>query len=174
MVHCSIPTVIYGSSLCYSPLTSQPLHLLPMHHTTLTHFMNNMSSLSDLLDIHAPMITKRLIKPPSWIVNEFRTARYLHRKHERTLRRNKSPVNRASLRWQINRCNHLQNKNKEQYYQDLVKENCGDGVTLWCVLRKVLAGFPVLPFDTVLMKSHLQTGLVHFYRQSKQIRNIQK
>ena len=47
-------------------------------------------------------------------------------------------MNRARLRWQINRCNHLLNKNKGQYYQELVKENYGDGKKLWRALSKVL------------------------------------
>ena len=34
------------------------------------------SSSSDLLDIHAPLKTRRLAKPaPDWITNEFRTAK---------------------------------------------------------------------------------------------------
>ena len=36
-------------------------------------------------------------------------------------------MNRAHLRCQINRYNHLLNKNKGQYYQELVKENSDDG-----------------------------------------------
>ena len=47
-------------------------------------------------------------------------------------------MNRACLRRQINRYNHLLNKNKGQYYQELVKENSGVGKKLWRVLRKVL------------------------------------
>ena len=38
----------------------------------------------------------------------------------------------------LNRCNHLLNKNKGQYYQDLVKETSGDGKKLWRALSKVL------------------------------------
>ena len=47
-------------------------------------------------------------------------------------------MNHAHLRRQINRCNHLLNKNRGQYYQELVKENSGDGKKLWRVLSKVL------------------------------------
>ena len=53
-------------------------------------------------------------------------------------RRDKTPLNRAHLRRQINRCNHLLNKNKKNYYQELIKENSGDGKKLWRVLSKVL------------------------------------
>ena len=47
-------------------------------------------------------------------------------------------MNCACLRWQINRCSHLLNKNKGQYYQELVKENIGEGKKLWQALSKVL------------------------------------
>ena len=40
-------------------------------------------SLLDLLDIHAPLKTRRLAKPaPGWITNEFRTAKCLPRQYE--------------------------------------------------------------------------------------------
>ena len=85
------------------------------------------------------MKTRRLTKPaPGWITNEFRNAKCLRRQYERTWRSDKFPVNHARLRWQINRCNHLLNENKGQYYQDLVKENSGDGTKLWQALSKVL------------------------------------
>ena len=104
-----------------------------------TLYEQYVSSLSDLLDIHAPLKTRRLAKPaPGWITNEFRTAKCLRRQYERTWRRDKTPLNRACLRWQINRCNHLLNKNKKNYYQELVKENSKDGKKLWRVLGKVL------------------------------------
>ena len=49
-----------------------------------------------------------------------------------------TPGNCARLRRQINRCNHLLNNNREQFYQEIVKENNGDGKKLWRVLSKVL------------------------------------
>ena len=104
-----------------------------------TLYEQYVSSLSDLLDIHAPLKTRRLTKPaPGWITNEFRTTKCMRRQYERTWRRDKTPLNRARLRQQINRCNHLLNKNKKNYYQELIKENSGDGNKLWQVLSKVL------------------------------------
>ena len=47
-------------------------------------------------------------------------------------------MNWAHLKQQINQCNHLLNKNKGQYYQDLVKENSGNDKKLWRALSKVL------------------------------------
>ena len=52
--------------------------------------------ISGLLDIHAPVKTKQLIKPaPSWITDEYRTAKCMRRQYERAWRREKSSVNRS-------------------------------------------------------------------------------
>ena len=97
-----------------------------------------MSGLSGLLDIHAPVMTKQLIKPaPSWITDEYRTA--MRRQYERSWRRDKSSVNRSRLRRQINRCNHILNRNKGRFYHDLVSDNCGDGKKLWQALNRILS-----------------------------------
>ena len=57
-----------------------------------------MYGLSGLLDIHAPVKTKQLIKPaPSWITDEYRTAKCMRRQYERAWRRDKSPENRTRL-----------------------------------------------------------------------------
>ena len=98
-----------------------------------------MSGLSRLLDIHAPVKTKQLIKPPpSWITDEYRNAKCMGRQYEHTWRRYKSSVNRSRLRWQINRCNHILNRNKGRFYHDLVSENCVDGRKLWQTLNRIL------------------------------------
>ena len=69
--------------------------------------------LHEHFDIHAPVKTKQLIKPaPSWITDEYRTAKYMRRQYERAWRRDKSSKNRSRLRRQINRCNHILNRNK--------------------------------------------------------------
>ena len=104
-----------------------------------TLYEQYVSRFSDLLDILAPLKMRRLTKPaPGWITNEFRTAKCLRRQYKQTWWRDKTPVNHAHLRQQINRCNHLLNKNNGQYYQELVKENSGDGKKLWRALSKVL------------------------------------
>ena len=57
-----------------------------------------MSGLSRLLDIHAPVKTKHLIKStPSWITDEYRTAKCMRRQYERAWRREKLPENCTHL-----------------------------------------------------------------------------
>ena len=114
-----------------------------------------MSGLSGLLDIHAPVKTKQLIKPvPSWITDEYRTAKCMKRQHEHAWRRGKSPENRTHLQWQINRCNHILNKNKGSFYHDLVSENCGDGKKLWQALIRILSWSNVTVLPSFVDKNH--------------------
>ena len=63
----------------------------------------------------------------------------MRRQYEHAWRRDKSSVNRSSLRWQITRCNHILNRNKGHFRHDLVSENCGDGKKLWQVLNRILS-----------------------------------
>ena len=71
----------------------------------------------------------------------------MRRQYERAWRRDKSSVNRSCLRRQINRCNHILNRNKGCFYCDLVSENCGDDKKLWQALNRILSrsNFTVLP-----------------------------
>ena len=124
----------FRSDLLTIPFVSSPSDDIDLLHE------QYMSGLSSLLDIHAPVKTKQLIKPaPSWITDEYRTAKCMRRQFERAWRRDKSPENRSCLRRQINRCNHILNRNKGCFYRDLVSENCGDSKRLWHALNRTLS-----------------------------------
>ena len=62
-------------------------------------------------------------------------------------RKDKSAYNRARLQRQIARCNSLVNKDKANYFRNLVRENANDSKKLWQVLRSALHSSPeaVLP-----------------------------
>ena len=65
-----------------SDLQIIPFVSSPSDDTDLLH-EEYMSDLSGLLDIHAPVKTKQLIKPvPSWITDEYRTAKCMRRQYE--------------------------------------------------------------------------------------------
>ena len=122
------------SDLLAIPFVSSPSDDIDLLHE------QYMSSLSALLDILALVKTKQLTKPaPSWITDEYRTAKCMRRQYERAWRRDKSTVNRSRLQLQINRCNHILNRNKGRFYHDLVSENCGDGKKLWQALNRILS-----------------------------------
>ena len=82
----------FRSDLLTIPFVSSPSDDIDLLHE------QYMSGLSSLLDIHAPVKTKQLIKPaPSWITDEYRTAKCMRRQFERAWRRDKSPENRSRL-----------------------------------------------------------------------------
>ena len=122
-----------------SDLLDIPFVSLPSDNIDLLH-EQYMSGLSGLLDIHEPVKTKQLIKPaPSWITDEYRTAKCMRRQFECAWRRDKSSVNHPRPRQQINRCNHILNRNKGRFYRDLISDNCGDGKKLWQALNRILS-----------------------------------
>ena len=133
----------FRSDLLAIPFVSSPSDDIDLLHE------QYMSGLSGPLDIHAPVKTKQLIKlAPSWLTDEYRTAKCMRRHYERSWRRDKSSVNCSRLRRQINRRNHILNRNKGHFYRDLVSDNCSDGKKLWQALNRILrrSNSTVLPF----------------------------
>ena len=95
--------------------------------------------LSDVLDRHAPLISKLTKKESAdWMSDDYRRAKSLRRQFERTWRRAKSTLNRSRLRRQIARCNALVNKDKSDYYSKLISDNSHDSRKLWRELHKTL------------------------------------
>ena len=112
----------FRSDLLAIPFVSSPSDDIDLLHE------QYMSGLSGLLDIHAPVKTKQLIKPaPSWITDEYRTAKCMRRQYEHAWRRDKSSVNRSRL------------GNMGHFYCDLITDNCGDGKKLWQALNRIFS-----------------------------------
>ena len=109
------------------------------------------NDLSNLLDKHAPEVTRCLAKKPAkWLSDTYKNAKSIRRQFERIWHKKKTPLNRAKLRKQIARCNSLANKDKATYYRALVNENGDDPKKLWQVLRSALHRIPdkVLPSNS--------------------------
>ena len=97
------------------------------------------NDLSNLLDKHAPEVTRCLANEPAkWISDTYKNAKSIQRQFEQIWRKKKIPLNRAKLHKQIARCNSLANKDKATYYRALVNENGDDPKKLWQVLRSAL------------------------------------
>ena len=136
-----------------SDLLAIPCISSPSDDTYLLHEQYT-SGLSGLLDIHAPLKTKQLIKPaPSWRTDEYRTAKCMRRQYECAWRRDKSSVNCSRLRRQINRCNHILNRNKGHFYRDLVSENLSSfQVVTDSEVLKFIKEAPLDPCPTHIVK----------------------
>ena len=111
------------------------------------------NDLSNLLDKHAPEVTRCLAKEPAkWLSDTYKNAKSVRRQFERIWHKKKTPLNRARLPKQIARCNSLANKDKATYYRALVNENGDDPKKLWQVLRSTLHRIP----DKVLSSNSSQ------------------
>ena len=123
---------------------------------------NTLADLSRLLDKHAPLVTRTFTKQATgWLSDSYRLAKNIRRQLERIWRKDKSAYNRARLRKQIVRCNSLVNKDKANYFRNLVRENVNDSKKLWQVLRSALHSSP----EAVLLmnlRKVLLTGLSLF------------
>ena len=92
------------------------------------------NDLKDLLDKHAPEVSRTFIKGPAkWLSDSYLLAKAVRRQFARIWRKDKSPQNRARLQKQIAHCNSLVNKDKSNYYRSLVNENAQDSKKLWQV-----------------------------------------
>ena len=146
------------SDLLAIPFVSSPSDDIDLLHE------QYMSGLSGLLDIHAPVKTKQLIKPaPSWITDEYRTAKCMRRQYERAWRRDKSSANRSHLQRQINRCKYILNRNKGCFYRDLVSENYGDGKKLWQALNRILSQSNSIVLPSFVDEKSLANGFGSFF-----------
>ena len=82
----------FRSDLLAIPFVSSPSDDIDVLHE------QYMSGLCSLLDIYALVNTKQLIKPaPSWITDEYGTAKCMRRQNKHAWRRDKSPENRTHL-----------------------------------------------------------------------------
>ena len=109
------------------------------------------NDLSNLLDKHAPEVTRCLAKEPAkWLSDTYKNAKSIRQQFKHIWRKKKTPLNRARLRKQIARCNSLANKDKATYYRALVNENGDNPKKLWQVLRSTLHHIPdkVLPSNS--------------------------
>jgi len=107
-----------------------------------------MSSLSSVLENHAPLKTKCLSKPtPVWVTQQYREAKRLRRQYERIWRKNPSVLNRSKLRRQISTCNTIINKSKGEFYTEIINNNSDNSKKLWKELNNVLhrKSEPILP-----------------------------
>ena len=64
--------------------------------------------------------------PAKWFSDSYLLAKAVRCQFERIWRKDKSPQNRARLCKQIAHCNSLVNKDKSNYFRNLVSENAQD------------------------------------------------
>ena len=101
--------------------------------------------------------------PAKWLSDSYLLAKAVRRQFERTWRKDKSPQNQARLRKQIARSNSLVNKDKSNYYRNLVNENAQDSKKLWQVLRSALHSDPESILPSHQSKEYLADHFVTYF-----------
>ena len=127
--------------------------------------------LSNLLDKHAPLVTRTFTKSAAgWLSDTYLQAKAVRRQFEWFWRKDKSPQNRARFRKQIARCNAIITKDKTNYFRNLISDNAHDSKKLWQILRSVLHSVPVKVLPSHASQICLANRFVTFF--SDKIRKI--
>lgn len=102
--------------------------------------------LRNLLDAHAPLITKTIHpKPPNpWINPDILETKRQRRYLERVWRKNPTALNRSRLTRQTHLCNKLMAKAKSAHYSKFINDHSGDHRSLWKAFNKVLHRGPIM------------------------------
>ena len=98
------------------------------------------STLSSILNTHAPLISKQVSTKPQnpWMTPEILAAKNYRRYLERVWRRNPTPLNRSRFSKQTHLCNRMMSKAKSSLYDCLVQENSGDQRSMWRTFNQIL------------------------------------
>ena len=123
-----------------------------------------LDDLSKLLDKYAPLVTRTFTKQATgWLSDTYRLAKTIRGQLEQIWRKDKSAYNRARLRRQIARCNSLVNKDKANYFRNLVRENANNSKKLWQVLHSALHSSPEAVLPSHESKKGLADRFVTFF-----------
>ena len=97
----------------------------------LVHCYDN--TLSTLLDSHAPLITKTVVKRPivPWFTEEVKEAKRQRRKAERKWRRTRLHCDLLAYKAKKNHATYIINRSRRQFYTDFITENSGDQKSLF-------------------------------------------
>lgn len=153
-----------NSDLLLNPRLTSCADFYDQYHTTL----------SSLLEKHAPLQTKNASRPrEKWLSSSFFEAKRRKRYLERKWRRTKSVGDRSAFRRQVNNCNNIIKTSKMNYYSDLIQENLHDPKKLWNSLNSVLhrEKTSILPDDSSDLSLSSKFG-TYFIDKIKKIRAV--
>ena len=122
------------------------------------------STLSALLDKHAPLRTRTRVSRPvvPWYSNEINDAKRSRRKADRKWRRTRLPVDFADFKRKRNKVTNLMNKTREEFYSKFIGDNGTDQRKLFCAAKKLLGTSNVLNFPVHLDKTMLASDVGKF------------
>ena len=123
------------------------------------------STLSDLLNHHAPLKSKTVRKRPPvpWYTAEVGAAKRLRRKAERKWRRSGLHEDFIAFKSQRNRTTYLMNAARKAFYADFISENSTDQGKLFRAAKKLLSMKEELCFPNYSDKTILVNDIADFF-----------
>ena len=137
---------------------------------TLTEDMNKLvadynSTLSNLLNHHAPLKSKTIRKRPSvpWYMAQIGAAKRFQRKAERKWRKTGLREDFIAFKSQGNRTTYLMNAARKTFYADFISDNSTDQEKLFRVAKKLLSMKEELCFPNHSDKTNLVNDIDDFF-----------
>jgi len=144
---------LYSSDLVLNP-PSSPDDLLSSYNTTL----------SMLLDKHAPIITKSgLHSSNPWYNSYLQAFKSFRRRLERTYKRTRDPQLLSSLKTATNKYHHLLAMAKKKFYSSLVHSRSSNPRLLWKTINQLLHRNYASPLPNSLPSSSIAESFCSFF-----------
>lgn len=126
----------FNSDLIHSPLLQTNISALSL--TESVNLYN--STLTQLIDVHAPTVTKRVSTRPNteWFTKDILEAIRTRRKLERIWRTSKREADRKSFINQRNYVKSLVHQTKSTFYRNFISENKTNSKNLWSTVKLLL------------------------------------
>jgi len=125
------------------------------------------SSLSSILDKHAPLKTKTLVcrRRVPWFNSDIKSSIKAKRKTEKKWRSSKSQDDLRAFKVARNRVTNMMHRERTAYYTDLISENGSDQGKLFRITKSVLFESSNVEFPRHIHPNELATNFGNFYAQ---------
>lgn len=167
----AIDILKFSSDIAHSDLLQNP----PSSLEELVQCYN--STLSQLLDKHAPLITKNSCRPHNlWYTPALRALKNITRKAERLWLKSRNNDNWTSFRHSLSKYHSAIKTAKQEYYSNQVTSNIGNPKSLWTTVNNILHRRQSSPLPTSSpTEISLPTAFANFFNDkiSKLRLNIQ-
>ena len=124
-------------------------------------------TLSQLIELHAPLKTKTIVSRPTvpWYNEEIHIAKCLRRKAERKWRKTKQDMDFQLFKKMRNKVTYLLNKAKRTFYTCFVDENSSDQKRLFHASKRLLGYSDTVSFPDYEDKTLLVNDIGRFFAQ---------
>lgn len=145
---------------------------------TISEYVSNYNStLTNLLDSHAPIISKTIQLRPNapYYTQEIREEKQVRRKLERKWQKSKLTVDKDIYKQQCKVVNNMLNKSRTEYYSQKITENSKDQKALYKIANSLFQKETTVPLPTHTSVKDLSEEFANFFSEkiSKIRRNLE-